>query len=303
MEEPIIIDNNNIESLSQQQHSTVTNIDSNAGNVLYIDKDMWWKLLYTMFITTGIGYLMAKRNSTSKFRIIKPIPVVILGYIVLLWCSIHHKSGTQQMFNLIIPNNPTTYAMYISVGLFLSAVGDFFLLYKRFFIHGVFFFLVAHISFIFAFTSSEQFFTPTVTALLVGIVCLFVYMYLAKVFPLFSKMGISKSLAIALLFYTSVIVTMCFTASVKSFLKLITIINNNHDIFSNIFSSFSFYASIGAIGAVLFFISDLMILVREINQLANGQVSTIRKLLGHGDLGMIVYWLGQFCIALSVTEF
>ncbi|EGC31872.1 hypothetical protein DICPUDRAFT_151479 [Dictyostelium purpureum] len=309
MEQEIQIDNNNIENLQQQYHSTGTNPDIMFGlGTDIINKDMWWKLLYTMFTITAIGYLMAKRTSNRIFVMVKPVPVVILGYIVLLWCSIHHKTGTQQVLNdalhLIVPHNPTQYAVYISVGLFLSAIGDFFLLYKRFFIHGVFFFLIAHISFIFAFTSSDQFFTPIVIGLLVGIVLFFAFMFLAKVFPLFSKMGISRSLAVALFFYTSVIVAMCYTASVRSITKLLTLIisNNTADITSKLFTSMTFYASIGAIGAVLFFISDMMILVREVNLLSNNNVSKVRKVLGHGDLGMIVYWLGQFCIALSVSH-
>jgi len=265
-------------------------------------KDMWWRILYTTFLVTAFGYLMARRSSDKKFHLIKPVPVVILGYIVLLWCSVHSHSS---LFHLLIPHNPTSYAIYISAGLFLSAIGDFCLIYKRFFVHGVLFFLAAHLSFILAFTaesdSLSKFFTPLVILFLVSVNILFVYLFITKVIPLFIKQT-PKSLSVALFFYTSVIVTMCYTASVKAISNID--LNNPQELFFNwnrLFSSLALYAIIGALGAILFFISDLMILCREINALSKNQVGLIRKFIGDGDVGMITYWLGQLCIALSVS--
>ncbi|KAF2076653.1 hypothetical protein CYY_002023 [Polysphondylium violaceum] len=290
-------------SMVQQQEDLNNLVLDNRGHDEWAGhKDMWWRILYTTFFITAFGYLMARRSSDTKFHLIKPVPVVILGYIVLLWCSIHSHSS---LFHLLIPHNPTSYAIYISAGLFLSAIGDFCLIYKRFFVHGVLFFLAAHLSFILAFTAESEslskFFTPVVIVCLVSFNIFFVYMFITKVIPLFIKQT-PKSLSIALFFYTSVIVTMCYTASVKAISNID--FSNPEQLFVNwnrLFSSLALYALIGALGAILFFISDLMILCREINALSKNQVSLIRKFIGDGDVGMITYWLGQLCIALSVS--
>eukprot|EP01132_Coremiostelium_polycephalum_P008513 gene8513-10466_t len=270
-------------------------------------KDIWWKLLYTLFTITAVGYLYARRKHNKKFHLIKPVPVILLGYIVLLWCSVHSQTHyLTSIFHLLIPHNPTSYAIYISIGLFLSAIGDLFLIFDRFFVHGIIFFLAAHLSFILAFTAESEslsnFFTPLVVVFLIGFNVFFVYLFLTKVIPMFIK-NTPKSVAVALFFYTSVIITMCYTASIKAIQKVLnTLDDQSYSGFFSFQSSLAIYTCLGALGAVLFFISDLMILIREINALKSNQVSRFRKILGHGDVGMITYWLGQFCIALSVTS-
>lgn len=270
-------------------------------------KDLWWKLLYSMTAVTAAAYLLARRRDNKLLHCIKPFPVVILGYVVLLWCSVHsHSHYLTSIFQLLIPHKPTDYAIYISVGLFLSALGDFFLIFKRFLVIGVLFFLAAHLSFILAFTADHSnlsnFFTPATVLCLVSFNLFFVYLFIAKVIPIFIT-NTPKSIIVALIFYTCVIVTMCTTATIKS---LSTIFLSDKGLFNwpQFSATLVFYASCGAIGAVLFFISDIMILVRATNDIKGGksQISTFRKFMGNGDIGMITYWLGQFCIALSVTS-
>eukprot|EP01133_Synstelium_polycarpum_P008661 gene8661-10165_t len=294
--------NNNRINLAQHVNDAVLHL--NSIQLTNSHKDMWWKMLYTLFTATALAYLYARRKDNRLFHLIKPLPVVILGYVVLLWCSVHaHQSHyIQSVFHLIVPHKPSAYAVYISIGLFLSAIGDLFLIFDRFFVHGVIFFLTAHLSFILAFTAESEslsnFFTPSVVVFLVAFNIFFVYLFITKVIPLFIK-NTPHSVVVALFFYMSVIITMCYTASVKALARVSDLWAAPTIALSH--TTLTIYSCCGAIGAVLFFISDLMILIREINALKKNQVSTFRKLLGHGDVGMITYWLGQFCIALSVT--
>ncbi|GAM25865.1 hypothetical protein SAMD00019534_090400, partial [Acytostelium subglobosum LB1] len=263
-------------------------------------KDMWWKLLYTLFTATAIGYLYAKRKDNRMFHLIKPMPVIILGYVVLLWCSVHNIP-IKSLWQLIVPHNPSDYAIYVSLGLFLSAIGDLFLIWDEALIPGIIFFLTAHLSFILAFTadsnSLSQFFTPLVVLFLVAFNIFFVYLFVTQLVPVFNENTNKRPVAVVLFFYFAVILTMCYTASVKALTKMVA-----HWHLSANWSTLAIYSWCGAIGAVIFFISDLMIVVRELNALKANKVSTFRKFLGNGDVGIITYWVGQFCIALSVAS-
>ncbi|EGG13807.1 transmembrane protein [Cavenderia fasciculata] len=314
-----------------QQYHEHTNEELNSH------KDLWWKLMYTLFTLTAVGYLAARRKQNLKFHLIKPFPVLILGYVVLLWCSVNHGRAdigdfVNSMYHFIVPHNPSSYAIYVSVGLFLSAIGDLCLIFDRYFVHGILFFLTAHLSFILAFTAETEslsnFFTPLIVVFLVTVNIFFVYVFVTKITPLFIA-NTPKAVIVALFFYIAVIVTMCYTASVKALSNVLetfeawSLLDHAHPVAaaaaatatatastvvesglfgSSMFKPSTLYALCGAFGAVLFFLSDIMILIRAINGLKNNQVSTIRRLLGSGDLGMITYWLGQFCIALSVTS-
>ncbi|EFA83617.1 transmembrane protein [Heterostelium album PN500] len=284
----------------QQSTQPIVNVQTFDNIDAVNHKDLWWKLLYTLFTATALAYLYARRKDNRMLHLVKPLPVLILGYVVLLWCSVHHV-GMSSLFHLIVPHKPSDYAVYISIGLFLSAIGDLLLIFDKYFVHGIIFFLTAHLSFILAFTAESdsltQFFTPLVVVILVGFNIFFVYLFITKVVPLFVHTT-PTSIVIALFFYMAVIITMCYTASLKALTKVAQL----WELSSSVSHTLTIYSCCGAIGAVLFFISDLMILIREMNALKKNKVSTFRRFLGNGDVGMITYWLGQFCIALSVTS-
>ncbi|GAM21887.1 hypothetical protein SAMD00019534_050620 [Acytostelium subglobosum LB1] len=249
-------------------------------------KDYWLKVLYSLFTLTAIGYLNAKRKSpNSLLRLLKPVPVVILAYVVLLWCS-DDQQQHGSLTHLLWPHNPTAYSMYISVGLILSAFGDFFLLFKRYFVHGVIFFLVAHVAFIMAFTvetaSLSSFFTPTIVLILISINVLFVMVFVLKVVPMFIKQT-PNTVAIALFFYLMVILTMCYTASIRAFTKAVALAAVE-DTAVDTHRTLTMYSLCAAVGAIVFFISDLMIMIRAMNDLQKNKVSNFRKFLGNGDV-------------------
>lgn len=208
------------------------------------------KLLFAAIICSGAGYLfaLAGENMTARW-ILKP------GTIILMI-----------LFATTIRNVTTTYKNLIISGLFLSAIGDSFLLLSgnSWFTFGLVAFLIAHLVYVSAFMTRSRFSPFHLLALIP--ISIYAFLLLRGLHGGIFASG-NNGLWIPVLVYVIVISIMIWSA----------VISRNR---------------VAIAGAILFFLSDSL--------LAWNMFVTSVSWAGYGV--MILYYTAQFLIAKSIGQ-
>ncbi|HLV42359.1 MAG TPA: lysoplasmalogenase [Brumimicrobium sp.] len=114
-------------------------------------------LSFGILISAIIAIVFRQRKNTKMFSIFKPLTTILIISVAVL---IHQKI-----------NN--TYTTLMIVSLIFALIGDVFLIGKKYFIHGLLSFLIAHVLFTLGFTSlfgMSWEILPIVLLLIIGIV-------------------------------------------------------------------------------------------------------------------------------------
>jgi len=211
---------------------------------------MYRKLLIVAIIFSGIGYLIALSGENMAMRwILKPGTIILM--IVLAATA---RNAAKPYKNLII------------AGLFLSAIGDSFLLLSgnQWFTFGLVAFLIAHLAYVAAFVTRWRF-TPIQLLALFPIMA-YSYLLLLKLHEGMLLSG-NAGLWMPVLVYVIVISIMIWSAVISR-------------------------SWVAVAGAILFFMSDSL--------LAWNMFVTSFSWAGYGV--MISYYFAQFLLAKSIEQ-
>ncbi len=94
-------------------------------------------LSFATLISAIIAIIFRQKKNTKMYSIFKPLTTILIILISLI----------------IFDKKQSTYSSIMIAALIFSLIGDIFLVYKKYFLHGLSSFLVAHICFTIAFTS------------------------------------------------------------------------------------------------------------------------------------------------------
>ncbi|TXK85255.1 lysoplasmalogenase [Paenibacillus sp. N3.4] len=211
---------------------------------------MYRKLLIAAIIFSGLGYLFALAGENMTMRwILKPGTIILM---ILLAATIRNVAKTYK--NLII------------AGLFLSAIGDSFLLLsgKQWFTFGLVAFLIAHLVYVAAFVTRWRFSPFHLLALIP--IATYSFLLLNRLHAGILAGG-NSGLWIPVLVYVVVISIMIWSAVISR-------------------------SWIAIVGAILFFMSDSL--------LAWNMFVMSVSWAGYGV--MISYYLAQFLLANSIER-
>jgi len=211
---------------------------------------MWRKLLLAAIVLFGVAYLLSMQGDIMPLKfVLKPGTIVLM----IVWVATA-RGGTN------------TYRNWIMAGLALSAVGDAFLLMKddRWFVYGVFSFLLAHVLYIAAFATRLKF--GKLHALAVVPIAVYSFLLLRAIHGgMFGEEGSGGGMWIPVVVYVVVISLMAFSAVMTR-------------------------SGTAIIGAVLFIISDSLLAWNKF----------VAPFEWAGYAVMITYYLAQGLIAASV---
>ncbi|MCR8630180.1 lysoplasmalogenase [Paenibacillus radicis (ex Xue et al. 2023)] len=211
---------------------------------------MYRKLLIAAIIFSGLGYLCALAGENMTMRwILKPGTIILM---ILLAATTR--------------NVPKPYKNLIITGLFLSAIGDSFLLLagKQWFLFGLVAFLFAHIAYVVAFVTRWRF--SPVHLLVIIPIAAYSFLLLDRLHASILAGG-NAGLWIPVLVYVVVISIMIWSAVISR-------------------------SWIAIAGAILFFMSDSL--------LAWNMFVMPISWAGYGV--MISYYLAQFLLASSIVR-
>lgn len=115
-------------------------------------------------MSAAIAIALRQKEQLKWFAVFKPLTTILIIIISIL----------------VYGEKPDAYSAIMMASLVLALIGDVFLIYKRYFIHGLFFFLLAQIGFTLGFVSINGFsFTPWPLLVLVPFGIMY-YRFLSK---------------------------------------------------------------------------------------------------------------------------
>ena len=237
---------------------------SNDGLGDLISSRRWYVGVYVAFCLVYIFVGIRIHNKLIR-GLLKCAPVVFLIYTCV---SVLQRFGRGPVGHVEL----TRQFERVLFGLIFSCIGDFYLVFEGFFIHGIASFAVAQTIYIFLFhghmlISLSPSYSEFLIAIAVAIVSLSVYSYLLP--------KLSRILAISLVGYCILISIMLWSSIVQTL--------HSHD--GGTF--------MGMIGAAMFYTSDLLLGVNKWRI----------KILFGSELVIITYFVAQFLIFWSQVMF
>ena len=219
----------------------------------------WYVGIYVVFSLVYIFVGMRIQLKLIK-GLLKCAPILLLIYLCV---TLLQRFGQGPVGHVEL----TMHFERVLFGLVFSCIGDIYLIFEGFFIHGIASFAIAQLIYIFLFHGHKLILLSSYNELLVGIivalVSLLVYSYLLP--------KLSRILAISLIGYCILISLMLWSSLVQMF--------HSHDR-----GTF-----VGVIGAAMFYTSDLLLGVNRWRI----------KILFGSELVMITYYVAQLSIFFS----
>ncbi len=210
------------------------------------------KALIAVGAAAGVIFILAGHVPSPHWArvVVKPIPALVM---LLIVATLPSKGARQWA---------------VAAGLFLSAVGDILLeISPEMFLFGLIAFLLAHISYIIAFTKDCKKCACGVAALAYG--------YAVAIYFVLSKFGHLGDMAGPVLAYVIIITTMVWRAGSRVGAPGVSKRSSEY----------------GLLGAILFLLSDSLL----------GFSTFVSPFPASGDLVILTYWMGLIGITLSVT--
>jgi uncharacterized membrane protein YhhN len=238
-------------------------------------------LLGLATLCAGLHLYGRYHNNFHIKAVFKPVPVLILCVLSLLWDqAIVERTGVQQVGDFTTQIGGKHYGWWITVGLVCSVFGDFFLLWPKCSLYGIISFLLAHVCFVSAFTTDEINLTlsrvlPFASTWLVFLFG-FYHLFIKPSNP--NRPPFSRFMVSVFVFYSLILWGMALVACLRV-----------HPEWAQASPSHVY----GLAGAVLFVLSDILIVVNAIVH-----YSVFQQFVSMG-----IYWIAQFLLTLSVCRY
>eukprot|EP01038_Epipyxis_sp_PR26KG_P014574 gene14574-19569_t len=219
-------------------------------------------------VNTGVIAMISTILSFIYFLVPGPITKVLVCIALAFLVYVHQSN-----------NNDLNLQLFISAGLWISSIGDFFLEIEYsnidLFIPGLLSFLTAHIAYIIAFNSEKVSVSSVYSLVIGGVVSFYFFSMMIILLP-----AVETFLIVPVIIYGGVISTMTYCAINRCFAKR---------------SSTSWFSLLSAaIGSLFFVASDTILAIDKFAK--HIPINNAKTIV------MITYYIGQTLIAISAVS-